>query len=381
MTGSIQTKNNMFYAVLNCRDSNGKRKQKWIPLNLNVQGNKREAQKRLNEILISYKEELNELSEKLFCDWLNEWVEIRKNDIQLSTYDGYIHMINKHIYPYFSKLKITLQKLTADDIQYYYKEKLKMLSANTVHKHHELIHSALKFAWKKGFVNTNVADYILEIPKKEKTEISFYISNELCILINEIKNTKIEIPAMLIIWFGLRRSEVLGLKWDSINFENATLTIKRKVVRAKVNGKLQAVTCEKLKTSSSFRTYKLNPIILNYLQNVRQRQSQNEMIYGGEYNQSYKEYVCVTESGELIQPDYLSHKFESIIKKLKLKKITLHGLRHSTASYLLDKGFNMKEIQEYLGHASYQTTANIYSHISPESKKKMVNTIATEFVV
>jgi len=391
LTGSLQIKNDMFYAVINSKDIQGKRKQKWIALNMEARGNKRKAQDKLNEILLEYEETIegiqrnNEVidlpEDKLFCDWMKEWVEIRKDDIQITTYDGYIHMINKHIYPYFNKLKITLSRLRAEDIQHYYNEKLLELSSNSVHKHHEVIHSALKYAVKKELVSRNVADYIINIPKKERKQIKFYTGNEIDDLIKKVKNTSIETPIILLIWFGLRRSEVLGLKWDVVDFERGTLTIDNKVVRAKVDGKIQSVSSKELKTVFSRRTFKLTESMIEYLRAIKQKQKMNMKKYGSLYNKEYVEYICVNEKGDLIKPDYLSHTFQKIILKNGLKRITLHGLRHSTASYLLDKGFRMKELQEYLGHSNYQTTADIYSHINPETKSKMVDVMADKFAI
>jgi len=144
MTGSLQIKNGVYYAVLNFKDKNGKRKQKWINTKLPQKGNKRKAEQMLNELKAQYEEtEYIEPSKALFCDFLKEWIELNKSKIQVTTYDNYVHMLDKHIYPYFKERCIPLFKLSPIDILRYYSEKLEELSPNTVIKHHGVIRAAL----------------------------------------------------------------------------------------------------------------------------------------------------------------------------------------------------------------------------------------------
>lgn len=120
----------------------------------------------------------------------------------------------------------------------------------------------------------------------------------------------------------------------------------------------------------------LLPDIEEILLRIKQRQQLCRMAFNDGYNQEYNDYICVNEIGELIKPDYISYKFLKMLRKNKMKEIRFHNLRHSCASLLLKLGFSMKEIQEWLGHADFNTTANIYSHIDVTAKEEKGSKIA-----
>ena len=148
MTGSLQEKNNKFYAVLNFKDSNGKRVQKWISLNLPVKGNKRKAEAMLNDLLVQYQgldsiEPLN----MLLSVCIANWIEYDRPHITVTTYNQYVNMLKIHIAPHFNTRGITVSSVTAGDLEDYYRMKVaEGLSPNTVIKHHAIIRSTLQWA-------------------------------------------------------------------------------------------------------------------------------------------------------------------------------------------------------------------------------------------
>ena len=147
MTGSLQIKNGKYYAVLNYKDNNGKRKQKWLCTELDVKGNKRKAEQFLHNAIIEY-EGMSEIkTDILFCDYIMKWLGDMKNHIEITTFEGYSNNIKNHIYPYFYKNKIKLTELTAKDISEYYNYKMKSLSANSVKRHHANIRKCLQKAF------------------------------------------------------------------------------------------------------------------------------------------------------------------------------------------------------------------------------------------
>lgn len=167
-------------------------------------------------------------------------------------------------------------------------------------------------------------------------------------------------------YYGFRRSEVLGLIWQSINFSRKTITIENKVL----NFKKEVICSEVLKTFSSNRTLPLLPEIEEKLLKRKKKK------FGSSYNKKYEDYVFVNDIGDLILPDYITHSFGDLLKKYKLKHIRFHDLRHSCASLLVANNVPMKNIQEWLGHSSYNLTADTYSHLNFDSKKESANVIS-----
>jgi integrase len=377
MTGSLQIKKGYFYAVLNLKNESGKRKPKWIATGLEVKGNKRKANEFLNQQIAEYSAKKHiEPSKVLFCDFVKEWVTATKNRVQITTHNNYVHMLFKHIYPYFKDLGITISQIKITHLERYYSEKVSEgLSPNTVKKHHSVIRSALQTALKEELVSQNVAD-LVEKPKKKSFNGSFYNQDELNKLFKVVKGSPIETPVLLATYLGLRRSEVIGLKWNCVDFTRKTISINHKVVRAYEDGKMSVFQTDELKTESSYRVFDLEPQILSYLATLKQKQAGRKSILKSGYVKEYSDYICVNEIGDLIKPDFVSAKFKKVLAKNGLKHIRFHDLRHSCASLLLSLDYNMKEIQEWLGHSNYQTTANLYAHVDPRSKKTMINGIA-----
>ena len=113
--------------------------------------------------------------------------------------------------------------------------------------------------------------------------------------------------------------------------------------------------------------------MIDFFLSVKQKQDENRALCGKSYRSDYDDYVCVNEMGVLLNPDYVSDTFSKLLKRHGMKHIRFHDLRHSCASLLLNLGYSMKDIQEWLGHSNYQTTANLYSHVDPRNKKNMIN--------
>ena len=158
---------------------------------------------------------------------------------------------------------------------------------------------------------------------------------------------------LLTAFYALRRSEVLALKWQSVDFINNTITIKDTVVQYK-----SIIDKERTKTKASYRTLPLSDEMKAFLQQLHRSQTENRLLLGGAYIQN--NYVCKRDSGEAFRPNYITERFYHVIKKSTLPHIRFHDLRHSAASLLLAGGFSLKAIQEFLGHGDLGTTANIY---------------------
>ena len=241
------------------------------------------------------------------------------------------------------------------------------MKGNTILRYHANIRKALQYAVKCELILTNPADKI-DKPKKEQYLATYYNKAQLNELLVAIKDTSIKLPVLLALYYGLRRSEALGIKWDAVDFENKTIIIRHTISQTKVDGKLQVVAEDKTKNQSSYRTLPLIPEIEEILLEEKANQEYNKKIFKKSYLNE-NGYVCVNTDGSILKPDYVSHKFNQILKNNNLKSIRFHDLRHSCASLLLSNKVSMKDIQIWLGHSSYNTTANIYTHVDTESKQ------------
>ena len=368
VAGHLQEKKGYFYMVLSYPDVTGKRKTKWLPTGLAVKGNKKKAEKLLMETRREFVPECRPIENDMqFSDFLLQWLEIAKSTIAVTTYASYAGMTKSIIVPYFKKREITLGSLKATDIQSFYMEQLKRVKASSVIHYHAVIHRALKYAVKIELIDVSPADKV-ERPKADKFVGSFYDSTEMEKLFEAAKGTRLEIPIFLGAFYGLRRSEVLGLKWNAIDFQNNTITIKHTVTSCNIDGKHIQIAQDTTKTKSSMRTLPLVPVFKEKLLTLKEQQKEYKRVCGRCYNKEYLEYICVDEMGTLISPHYLTASFPKLLAKNNLRHIRFHDLRHSCASLLLANGVPMKQIQERLGHSDFSTTANVYAHLDYNSK-------------
>lgn len=367
VSGHLSEKKGHYYAVITYKDGLGNRKTKWIATGLPVKGNKKRAEAFLNEQKLKYEEIDSSPEEILFADYMEEWLEIVKTSIATVTYSSYSMMVKKTIAPYFRRRKIKLVDLAAKDIQNFYLAELKRVSANTVIHYHANIHKALKYAVKLDLIPTNPADKI-ERPRKGSFKGNFYDTEEMKLLLEAVKGTKFEIPVMLAAFYGLRRSEVLGLKWDAVDFDKNTITIKHTVTTCELDGKRILVKEDRTKNKASMRTLPLVDFVKEKLLSLKAEQEENRMLCGRSYIKDFIGYICINEIGDLIKPGYLSVEFPKLLEKKGLRRIRFHDLRHSCASLLIANGVPMKQIQEWLGHSDFSTTANIYAHLDYSSK-------------
>lgn len=256
-------------------------------------------------------------------------------------------VIKSRINPYFKDKGLTLSELTPKHIQDYYLYSLNVekVSANTVIHRHANIRKALQYALKLGLIDFNPADRV-ERPKKNKYVATTYNEKELENLFSVVKGKRIEFAVTLGAFYGLRRSEIVGIKWDAIDFERKTFTIKHTVTEVMLDGKVTMVDKERTKTKSSYRTLPL---------------------------------VKPFEELELVRPNFITQNFTIVLANNKLKKIRFHDLRHSCASLLYAHGVSLKEIQEWLGHSDISTTSNIYTHLDYSSKVSSANAILSVF--
>lgn len=381
MTGSLQIKNENYYAVLNFKDQYGKRVQKWINLNMPVKGNKRRAEAALNELLVQYQDYENiEPMNLPISELVARWLETTRPKIAVTTYDQYFLILNKHIRPYFDNLGITVIKLTAGDLEDYYAYKVKGgLSPNTVIKHHAMIRTALQWAVKHRYIRENPADFAQKPSHVRYHGQEPYTVQEVAQLLRLTANEPIAVPIFLACFYGLRRSEALGLRWSSIDFQQGTFSISTTVVREKQGDEIVAVVRENTtKSDSSMRTLPLCQYTYQYFIWLQQEQARQRQLCGTSYDQRYLDFLCVDQMGTLLQPDFVTHKFGQILSKYGLRPIRYHDLRHSCATIMLYLGYTLKDIQTWLGHSNYNFTADTYIHSGAGVHEQMAESFAEQ---
>lgn len=247
----------------------------------------------------------------------------------------------------------------------------KQVKNNSIKRYKEILSPALSLAYRDDLIPKNPYEFLPKL-KREKSKQEYYNKSKLEKLFEITDKTPIVLIVRVAAFYSFRRSEISGLRWKSIDFENKTITIENKVL----NIKKEIICSEVLKTLSSNRTLPLLPEIEERLLKRKSEIEKNKVLYGSSYNYKFDDYVFVNDMGDLILPDFITHYFGDLLKKHNLKHIRFHDLRHSCASLLVANGVPMKNIQEWLGHSSYNLTADTYSHLDFESKKQSANVIS-----
>ncbi len=400
VTGCLQQKNGYYYAVLYVK-VDGKRKTKWIATKLPVDGtSSRKAKTRFDEIREQYERDEAERQEhaiqielelaeaakyppdaKLeFSAYMDKWLNAVRPTIATATYQSYANLIRARVTPYFQPRGIMLKDLAPQDIEDFYQSILADgCTTNTVIHYHAIIRKALQAAVKKDILPKNPADKV-DRPKKNVYHGSFYTEEEMLTLFDAVSDDPLELCVKIAAYYGLRRSEVLGLKWNAIDFERKTISVCHKVIEVEVDGKFVPMGEDVLKTKSSFRTLPLIPAVETLLLAEKDRQEKNRRLFKSSYCRDYLDYICVDKEGELLRPNYVTEHFGWVIQKYGLKKIRFHDLRHTCASLLLQNGISMKQIQIWLGHSTFATTADIYAHLDTSAQEASAATMGGMFV-
>ena len=257
IAGHLQEKKGYFYVVLNYKDTNDKRRTKWIPTGYPAEErNRSKAQtflkKQQKTFVIPTEEEATAEKEQeedsldspeiLFADYLANWLQIARSTIAITTYSSYSSLIKSAIDPWFRKKGVTLKELNARNIQEFYTVMLTRVKPNTVIHYHAIIHRALKYAVRTDLIAINPADKV-DRPRKNGFMASFYSKEEMNRLFDACEGTLIEVPVKMAAFYGLRRSEVMGLKWDAIDFEKDTVSIQHTVTSCMIDGKFTPNEC------------------------------------------------------------------------------------------------------------------------------------------
>ena len=307
-------------------------------------------------------------------EYLSDWHKSREVLLRRSTFEAEEIYLHKHIIPFFEKVCPELENIKPIMVKNYAQTKLKSgrldgqkggLSLVSVRKHIAVLRHALDEAVMLGYLESNPTNSI-RLPKSKKgtnTDRTVFLSpEEAQELLNGISDHPIYPAVVLSLLYGLRRSEVLGLRWEAINFENNTLTIQHTVVK-----NLTIRQSDYTKTDNSRRTFEILPEVKIMLEQLKEKAPKGSS------------YIFCRDDGSVWRPDTLTRTFQRQLKQLGLPKMRFHDLRHSTASILFDRGWSLEDVKNWLGHADIETTSNIYLHYGRTRKVLLAGTLAGMF--
>lgn len=384
MTASLKIKGDRYYAVINYKEGTNY-KQKWIALGIPAKNNKRRAEAMLDEIKREYEERYSTpAGDMMFVTYARQWLERKKTCTELSTWEGYQIYVDRHIVPYFEPLKLSLRDVKPQHIMDYYHYKYTAgrldgkdggLSIPSIKKHATVIKEIFGDAFIAEYVIKNPASGVKlpakDVSTKEKVFLNSGKANE---VLAAFEGHQLQALVYTTLYYGLRRSEVLGLRWSAVDFKNNTLTINHTVVKNRT-----IVQKDSTKTQSSHHTYMLIDDVREVLLRQKAKQERNKIEYGSAYHQS--DYIFTWEDGTLFRPDYITRGFQRVLKAHGFPAMRFHDLRHSTASILYDKGWGLKDIQMWLRHSSIDVTGDIYTHIADDRRSKMAAELNSTFTL
>ncbi len=323
-----------------------------------VDGTKKQAERRMRE-LISDMDNSTYIkpTNMTLSSYIDKWFELYLKDKSPTTLNGYRKQIDTYIKPMLGA--IPLQSLTTSVIQQWVNDISahspitgKPLSAKTVKNIFLNLSAALERAVVLEYIKKNPCKNV-ELPKPKKYEAKIYDEDGINKIIACSKGTDMELPIMLELNLGLRRGELLALRWEHIDFERKTVKICENRVCVDNN----EVITKSPKSQSGNRIISISDSLIEMLQRHKEDCQEKFGITHG------RDYIVCKADGSPYNPNYYTKKFKKFLRKNNLDEIRLHDMRHTNASFMLRQGISPKVAQQRLGHSDFSTTMNIYSHV------------------
>lgn len=347
-----------YFVVEAGKDEKGKRKQVF------KRGFKTEteAKREMRKVALQIDENTYvKPTNRTLAEFFPEWLQSKSIKLRKHTLEVYTGHVNKHITPRLGRFE--LLKITTAQIERFYIDLAKEadLSPRTILDIHKIVKSAFEAAVKRKYVSNNpVKD--AETPKVDKKEMTVWGVQEANMFLKVAREHRLYPAFLLALTTGMRQSEILGLRWKDIDFENETLSVRQTLSH---DGKELTV---QTKTKSSTRTISLDQRVLEGLQKHK-RIVMKEMLAVRPVYKNNDLVVC-TGFGTPVQPRNLLRTFYNLIKKANVPKIRFHDLRHTVASLMLQGDINPKIVKEILGHSDVRITLDIYCHVLPSVHKE-----------
>lgn len=349
------------------RDGQGKKAYKWFT----VHGGRKDAERELRKIL-------RDMDTNSFVDpskmtvgeylerWLTDYAAIK---VAGTTFQRYESVVRHHLVPDLGAIR--LSQLKPLDIQRVYAQWLRGgrkdkreggLTAQTVHHHHTILKGALRQAVRWQLIGLNPAEAV-EPPTPNRRERQTYTAGQVNAILEAARGDVMYMPILLAVTTGMRRGEILALKWSDVDLEKGILSVQRSLEQVGTK-----ITAKKTKTKRSMRSIQLLSLTVEELRRHKTTQAKNKLQWGAEYENNG--LICTWEDGRLMKPNYMSRLFMELVRKLDLPKITFHDLRHTHATLLLQAGVHPKIVSERLGHSTISQTMDTYSHVLPNMQEE-----------
>ena len=346
--------------------STGKRRQQWVT----VRGSKKAAEKKLTELQGQVDSGAFIKPTKLTVgDFLRQWLQDYVSvGVRAATAEGYRIIVECHLIPNLGA--VVLSELKPSHLQAYYAKALKEgrrdgrggLAARTVGHHHTVLKEALSHAVKWELINRNVGDAV-DPPRAVDQEMNALDPVGVERLLEAARDTMYFPLIHLATFTGMRRSELLGLRWDNINFHHGTVSITQ-ILHCLRGGR---IVIEPPKTAKSRRLVPLSSAPALALRSYREMVEADLAQLGSTL--AGDRLVFSQVDGSPLLPNTVTHAFAKIVRKAGIEGITLHSLRHTHASILLQQGVSSKTVAERLGHSTVVITLDTYSHVTPGVKE------------
>lgn len=358
MRGCIKSRGKNTYSViinLGKDPTTGKYKQQWVT----VKGNKRDAEKRLSELLHSMDTgNYMKPGKATVAEYLGSWLaDYARPNLSPRGFERYESIVRVHLIPKLGNIPLT--QLRSNHLQKHYSTMLDTgLSPLSVRYHHVVLHKALATALKWGLVARNVADGV-DLPRSHRSEIQTWDEAELGQFLKVAKETQYYALFYTALFTGARRSELLALRWQDIDFIYGQIYISRSLHQ--LQGGSYVFT--QPKSDKSRRTVALPPSAFLVLEAYRKQKETEMLMCNLTLNES--DLAFSTIEGKPLRPNTVSRAWSILATKAGVKVIRFHDARHTHASLMLRQGIHPKIVQERLGHSSISITLDTYSHVAP----------------
>jgi integrase len=301
---------------------------------------------------------------------LERWLPTKKMAVRVSTYASYRGLVERHVVPALGHVQI--QQLSADRLDRFYADLVSQgLATKTVRNIHVLLHRALTDATRKNLVPRNVADAAdpPKLNRADREEMKTWTPEQLREFFAGITTHRLAAAYILAATTGMRRGEVLGVRWRDIDFKARRLHVQQTVLTVEYQ-----IIIGRPKTLRGERKIALDDQTIQVLQSHRAAQRREKQLLGDGYQDHG--LVFAREDGTPVHPDYFSQTFDRTVKRLGLPKIRLHDLRHTHATLGLAAGVHVKVISDRLGHATTSFTQDVYMHAIPAVEEDAADQIA-----
>ena len=324
----------------------------------NVKGSKREAKSVMHRMITEMEQgKLTQRNNKTVSEWMDEWLDNYLPNIEETTRVGYKTKIKCYIKPAIGDIRI--KSLRPEHVQRMVNDMMdKGLSPKNIRDTFNNINAAMKKAVKLRLIPYNPCEAV-ELPKLKKYRANVYPTEMIHTVLDTAMGTDMYLPILLLVMVGLRRGELLALRWDDIDFKNNLLKVRNNLVRGE-----DGYIIKPPKSEAGVRDIYLGSDVMDELKSARLKYMNDAFEYGVGFQNL--NFVIYKEDGSPFCPDSMSQKWRRFLETHNLPKIRLHDLRHSNATALIQAGVNPRVVQQRLGHSDVNITLNTYTHVLPE---------------